>query len=72
MTGGGEQLYPSPSDGGEKQPLLQDEKSDSRSGIFDEREQRKREELPPLKYCRFIVEYPKLAFGETMASLIFC
>ena len=36
----------------------------SESDAIAEEVQRKQRELPPLRYCRFIAENPKLAFGK--------
>ena len=37
------------------------------SGDIAEEIQKKQRELPPLRYCRFIAENPKLAFGKKLS-----
>ena len=37
------------------------------SDVMAEDIQKKKREQPPLRYCRFIVDNPKLAFGKTSA-----
>ena len=37
----------------------------SDSDVMAEEIQNKKREQPPLRYCRFIVDNPKLAFGKT-------